>query len=376
MSLSKAIFFWSVIIINVISAAKNDKIKEIDAPLSKIINYDFCVFGDTRTSKDSSLDGQDVSFSLARTEVFKGVSNDLEKENSKFALFTGDMIWKGGEKKYWIEPKEIFGKNNVLKKIYPIPGNHETWEDTTLLNYFSTFKQLKENHSYYYIIGKSLFISLCTGGYIGDYTDSSAFAQDRIFTCTEATFDDLNLLKFLKDASKDMKDLDNIFIQYHKPSYSFYKHPPLNKENDPVEVLKDFIGSESDLQVYVFNGHNHTTELYQPTENITVLVAGGGGAPQKILTPKDAYSNYPDSLKLPSEAVKKIYEDKATKEVFWKMIGSDTWSRTKRINYWIVSVDDKSSNVIVTEKVLTYNSENGMVFVDGLVLKNGKQYLE
>lgn len=338
--------------------------------------YSFCVFGDTRTAADSLVTGVDVVFQLARNEVFKGVAQELKKKHVLFSLFTGDMIWIGGDTTYWRGPKKYFDTKS-RKKIFPIPGNHELWNDTTLTNYFDFFPQLQGQHSYYFIRGRSLYLSLCTGGTIGPYSKDSSFAQDQRFTCRQATLEEMqipHLLSTIADSmSKVGTPLQNIFMQYHKPSYSFYKHPPLDSANSPVEVLKSFGEKNPSVQMYVFNGHNHTTEMYQPTAQITVLVAGGGGAPQKTVTPRClSYSCcVPDSLKFPSPVVREMYEKRGVDEMFWKSIGLTTWTRTERVNYWIVSVDDTKGDVTLTEKVLTFNSDES-IFIDGLQLVNGE----
>ena len=362
--MKKSIFtIFAVFIFSVSAAIAQDiPIKELATGFQGA-QYTFTVFGDTRTSALGSLDGHDAVFSLARNQVFLNVGEQLSSRKAAFSLFTGDLIWQGGKPEYWEEPVAYFPKS-IREKIFPIPGNHETWLDPLLKNYFSFFPQLENNHSYYFTCGNSLFLSLCTGGYIGEYSKKRAFAQDREFTCIKADYDQLQLPRFLEKRAADMTaagtPLKNIFVQYHKPSFSYYKHPPLDRENDPVEALKAFGRKNATVQMVVFNGHNHTTELYQPADNISVLVAGGGGAPQKRLS-KD----------LPSGPVKKIYEEKGVKEVFWSAIGTTTEDRTQRVNYWTVDVDNTVNRVTVTEKVLTFDSR-GPVFVDGLTIVNGK----
>ncbi|MCP4344867.1 MAG: hypothetical protein GY795_05000 [Desulfobacterales bacterium] len=289
----------------------------------------------------------------------------MKNEQADFSLFTGDFMYKGGEKIYWEEPGDYFPEG-VREKIFPIPGNHETWEDSLLTNYFSFFDHLGDNHSYYFKRGNSLFISLCTGGDVGKYSPSSAFKQDQEFTCIKATYKELQLPEFLKEHSAEMAasgdTLKNVFVQYHKPSFSYYKHPPLNEANDPVEALKAFGNENTSVKMFVFNGHNHTTEMYKPTDNITVLVAGGGGAPQKTIT----------KGKLPSRDVLRIYKKKGVNEVFWTSLGmKSTDDRTQRVNYWIVSVNDETADVTITEKVLTVGSKTNS-FVEGLSIINGK----
>ncbi|MCP3927467.1 MAG: metallophosphoesterase, partial [Desulfobacterales bacterium] len=138
--------------------AQNDAIKQLDTGFHGT-QFMFTVFGDTRTSELESLDGHDVVFSLARNKVFQSIGEQLSNGNAAFSLFTGDLIWQGGKQVYWEEPGYYFPET-VRKKIYPIPGNHETWDDPLLTNYFSFFPQLKKNHSYYFTCSNSLFISL------------------------------------------------------------------------------------------------------------------------------------------------------------------------------------------------------------------------
>jgi len=325
--------------------------------------YMFTVFGDTRTSELGSLDGHDVVFSLARNKVFQSISEQLTLQKASFSLFTGDLIWQGGTPVYWEEPGNYFPEA-VRSKIFPIPGNHETWNDPLLTNYFAFFPHLEKNHSYYFTVGNSLFLSLCTGGYVGEYSEKLSFAQDRKFTCTQGDYTQLQLPSFLKETAARMAasgtPLKNMFVQYHKPSFSHYKHPPLDTKSDPVEALKAFGQESNKVQIFVFNGHNHTTELYQPAANISVLVAGGGGAPQKELSPD-----------LPSKAVKEIYAAKGVKEVFWEALGSTTQKRTQRINYWTIEVDNAENRVTIIEKVLTFTGRES-VFVNGLTLVNGQ----
>ena len=325
--------------------------------------YMFTVFGDSRTSELMSQDGHDVVFSLARNKVFQSIAEQLSQQKASFSLFTGDLIWQGGIPAYWEEPGDYFPEA-IRSKIYPIPGNHETWKDPLLTNYFSFFPHLEKNHSYYFTVGNSLFLSLCTGGYVGEYSKELSFAQDRKFTCTQGDYTQLQLPSFLKKTTDKMATsgtpLKNMFVQYHKPSFSYYKHPPLDTTSDPVEALKAFGQRNNKVQIFVFNGHNHTTELYQPAANISVLVAGGGGAPQRRLSPN-----------LPSTAVKEIYAAKGAKEVFWEALGSTTENRKQRINYWTIDVDNTVNQVTITEKVLTFTGQEP-VFVNGLTIVNGQ----
>ncbi|MDL2123647.1 MAG: hypothetical protein LWX51_11315 [Deltaproteobacteria bacterium] len=88
-------------------------------------------------------------------------------------------------------------------------------------------------------------------------------------------------LNGLLDKSHKTRGLKNVFIQYHKPSFSQSVQPPLDDDNDPLTVLTSFKKSHPNVNIYVFNGHNHTTEMYKTREEILLMVTGVGGASQK-----------------------------------------------------------------------------------------------
>ncbi len=111
--------------------ARDDAIKQIPTGFYGT-HYRFTVFGDTRTSKPGSLDGHDVVFSLARNIVFQNISEQLSNQKAAFSLFTGDLVWQGGKTVYW-EGAGDYLPESVRRKIFPVPGNHETWGDTSVI---------------------------------------------------------------------------------------------------------------------------------------------------------------------------------------------------------------------------------------------------
>ena len=139
------------------------------------------------------------------------------------------------------------------------------------------------------------------------------------------------------------KDVNKIFVQYHKPSYSRFKHEALAETNDPLKILREYKSKHGpSFDVFVFNSHNHTTELYnteqeKPEEGVIVLVAGGGGAPQKICEECEPAKETPP-------------------ELFWQKIGE----RHKRVNFFEVTVMKDTvmkDNVKMVENCLIKDSD-------------------
>jgi hypothetical protein len=127
------------------------------------------------------------------------------------------------------------------------------------------------------------FIFLDSGGYRlgqpdGWYSDSPDFA-----TQMQA------LTGWLKDAVA--QNMRQVFVVYHKPSFCISGHGALPEGHNPHPYLRPFAGQ---LNITVFNGHVHTTELYQ-VDGIRYLLLGAGGAPQ-VLNGDTPPAGYPQEL--------------------------------------------------------------------------------
>lgn len=342
-----------------LSSLNADVITRIKAPsVPDKDKFTFVLFGDTRTSSKADLTKPDnKAYYKLRNMVFSEVRSSLAQK-ALFTLFTGDMIWQGGDPYYWQEvTKELTPA--TMKVIYPIMGNHELWyykkEGDGLANFGKAFPHLKTAdgkvlHNYSFELGDNLFINLCSGKYGVPYDKEKAlYKWDKEWNCTAASFPQVKaaMTVLIKNFAEKKKN-GNIFVQFHKPSFSHYKHPPLNDSNDPTVVLGELKDEYRQLNMYVFNGHNHTTEMYN-YKGIWVIVAGGGGAP----TPVD-YTPYKPPYK-------------PEKELFWAALGIDKTKRPRRVNYFIVDIDkNRKVPVIIGEKCLCKTKKDGkIVFADG-----------
>lgn len=330
--------------------AGDDVIHRIDPPkvfYDRDGGYCFIAFGDTRTANPAHwVEEHGAAFKTIRDRTHKEVNNQLYSEAS-FAMFTGDLLWRGSNRHYWREALELIPpgfRSREAYRFFPVLGNHELWqakgEPDALEQYFSAFPFLSHGqtsfHNYYFVIKDSLFVSLCSGGY---GTDPDGFKEDdRTWNCTAITSFNA-LMDSLWEIYKQMVGRGpiprNIFVQYHKPSYSTFAHPPLGTQNDPLTTLMALKRATPELRVYVLNGHNHVTELFHPAEGVYTLTAGGGGAPQKTGVPSRDWG-------------------KPMKERFWEAVGHP---RNRRFNFFRIHVD--AGGTASVEEMCLYSYEEG-----------------
>jgi hypothetical protein len=319
----------------------------------------------------------------------KGELSPLQSPKNSFALFTGDMIYCGGHGPYWGQIRDIFdqnlrGQERCPAKLYSVLGNHELWGQGALKEFLETYpcqsQQDLLSRYFAFYAGQSAFISLDSGGY---GKDKEKFANDDTKWSIDIPFKDQEeWLKQVIDYGVQKKGVKNVFVQYHKPSFSHFKHPPLSDKNDPVvtlELMKKK-GKYSGLNFYVFNGHNHTTEFYKTPGGIFVLVAGGGGAPQPPncvgkmhllgLSQTDALSK-----ECKHKNNRKNYDHKKgtlrtlippPEERFWKSLNRSLNERVGRINYFQVVVN--GGKVTMQEICLTETKDGKELFEQGVFI--------
>lgn len=323
-------------------------------------NYEFIVFGDTRTAEDDSKN-DDKLYHKLRDWTHEEVRREMQDLGVSFALYTGDFVWRGSKDSYWSEIRTQFPtslRSISEAKIFPVLGNHETWQEpnegNAMTNYFATFPYLVQDrvqfHNYAFVVGDSLFVNLCSGGY---GKDKEKFKQDdKNWNCEViSSFDELmvSLQSLVGRMRRGQKEIKNMFVTYHKPSYSTYEHPPLDLKNDPIQTLLDISRNNPGMKLFVFNGHNHVTEIFKPAGTIIALVAGGGGAPQKSSVPVDDHG-------------------KPMQELFWPVIDS---GRYPRINYFRIKVGKNDTSVNVEERVLCVNNDVSVLgYFRGIVIDN------
>jgi hypothetical protein len=83
-----------------------------------------------------------------------------------------------------------------------------------------------------------------------------------------------------------------VFISFHAPAFCRSGMGPIPEPQNPQRVIASYA---KDLEIVVFNGHVHTTELYE-MDGVKYLLLGGGGAEQVGLSTRSRKSGKPPHL--------------------------------------------------------------------------------
>jgi Calcineurin-like phosphoesterase len=254
--------------------------------------------------------------------VAREVVKDVKSGRAKFVLNTGDMVWWGrqggmpSENPYW---KLVY--EDVLKqlpapdgqmraaglpgRVFPAVGNHEVWDDSDVEGLLHAFPYLKQfgvsdkRLIYKFDFNGVRFIFLWTGKY--DYRVPSSWDGTR--PDYEAQM--IELKKWLDEAKA--AGTRKVFVAFHAPAFCRSGMGAVPESQNPHKVLASYA---KDLDIAVFNGHVHTTELYE-VEGVKYLLLGGGGAEQDPILPGRTSikvpANYPPDLYWKGQPPKEEY---------------------------------------------------------------------
>lgn len=213
--------------------------------------------------------------------------NEPPGPGPQFVIHTGDLpLWGQQGVGYDQSPDYQDFYDRLLRWLPPTPpglglkgrlflalGNHETWGDEDLTGLFTTLPHLSrlgmspQRRIYAFDHQGCRFIFLDSGPYQGD--KEGWFSQHPGFKQQMQA-----LTAWLKEA--ETQKMRQVFVTYHKPSFCLAGHGPLPPDQNPHPYLKPFARR---LNLTVFNGHVHTTEVYL-ADGIRYLLLGAGGAPQ------------------------------------------------------------------------------------------------
>ena len=228
--------------------------------------------------------------------VAREVVKDVQSGRAKFILNTGDMVWWGkqgstpSENPYWklvyddvlnqlLAPDQQMLAAGLPGRIFPAVGNHEVWDDSDVQGLLQAFPYLKQfgvsdkRLIYKFDFNGARFIFLWTGKY--DYRSPSSWDADR--PQYEAQMKELKTWLDEAKAAGTRK----VFIAFHAPAFCRSGMGPIPDPQNPHKVIASYA---KDLELVVFNGHVHTTELYE-VDGVKYLLLGGGGAEQDPILP-------------------------------------------------------------------------------------------
>ena len=224
------------------------------------------------------------------------IVKDVQSGRAKFILNTGDMVWWGkqgptpSENPYWRlvyedvlkqlpPPDDQMRAAGLPGRIFPAVGNHEVWDDSDVQGLLQAFPYLNQfgvsdkRLIYKFDFSGARFIFLWTGPY--DYRSPSSWSA------TQPAYDaQIKELRQWLDEAK-AAGTRKVFIAFHAPAFCRSGMGPIPESQNPHKVIASYA---KDLDIVVFNGHVHTTELFE-VDGVTYLLLGGGGAEQDPILP-------------------------------------------------------------------------------------------
>jgi Calcineurin-like phosphoesterase len=241
--------------------------------------------------------------------VAREVVRDVQTGQADFILSTGDLVWWGkqadkpSDSPYWRlvnedvlkqlpPPDKKMEAAGLSGRVFPAVGNHETWGDTDVEGLLTLFPHLKKlgvsdkRFIYTFDYHGVRFIFLWTGGY--DQKEPSAW------NATQPVYEEqMKQLRVWLDDAK-AKSIKKVFIAFHAPAFARSGLGPIPEVQNPHKTIAAYA---NDLDIVVFNGHVHTTELYQ-VDGVKYLLLGGGGAEQDPILPGRTHNKVPEGYPL------------------------------------------------------------------------------
>jgi len=255
--------------------------------------------------------------------VAREAVRDIKSGNGKFLLSTGDLVWWGrqggkpSDNPYWTlvdkdvleqlpQPDKEMKQAGLDGRVFPAVGNHEVWDDSDVEGLLASFPYLKKfgvsdkQLIYKFDFQGVRFIFLWTGKY--DYREPSGWGATR-----PAYEEQMTQLKSWLDDAKS-KGIKKVFISFHAPAFCRSGMGPIPEAQNPHKTIA---ASAKDLDIVVFNGHVHTTELFQ-ADGVKYFVLGGGGAEQDPILPGRTHlpnlpADYPADLYWKNEPPQEEY---------------------------------------------------------------------
>jgi hypothetical protein len=244
--------------------------------------------------------------------VAREMVKDVQRGRAKFILSTGDLVWWGkqgakpSDNPYWKlvyedilkqlpPPDEQMRAAGLPGRVFTAIGNHEVWDDSDVEGVLTAFPYLKQfgvsdkQLTYKFDFNGARFIFLWTGPY--DYRAPTAW------NATRPTFEEqMKQLKAWLDQAK-AAGTKKVFISFHNPAFARSGMGAIPDSQNPHKTIAAYA---KDLDIVVFNGHVHTTELYE-VDGVKYLLLGGGGAEQDPILPGRTH------LKLPADYPPDLY---------------------------------------------------------------------
>jgi Calcineurin-like phosphoesterase len=237
--------------------------------------------------------------------VAREIVKAVQGGRAELVVSSGDIVWWGSQGRtvfdspYWKHvdqtmfsklpaPSASMRAAGLDGRWYPSVGNHEVWGDPKIEGVLSAVPYLKklgvsaDQLTYKFDYNGVRFIYLWTGKY--DYRAPTSW------DATRPTYEEQmkRLRQWLDEAKAG--STKKVFLTFHNPVFCRSGMGAIPEAQNPHKLLASYA---KDLDVVVFNGHVHTTELYE-VDGVKYLLLGGGGAEQDPILPGRTHIKVPE----------------------------------------------------------------------------------
>ncbi|MBI4244366.1 MAG: metallophosphoesterase [Planctomycetes bacterium] len=264
----------------------------------------FVIMGDSRHKLGLEFGKDEIPYTFRQK-----IPDKIHSTNPHFIVHNGDLVGIGSSSSDW---KKFDTEYSFVWKdqipIYPVLGNHEYKYDVrnAMRNFFGRFKGLNAQKDYIFKVGHAAFVILDSN--FSYKTEKELQTQSKWYLKT------LNMLQ------ADNKITLISVCCHHTPFTNSTVH------SDNKAVLEKFFRPLSKItkaKIFIA-GHVHSYEKFY-SDNITIIVTGGAGAPLYKLSPD---SNHKDVSKWKGERGNnflycELFKDKISFIVYG--LDNDTW---------------------------------------------------
>ena len=254
--------------------------------------------------------------------VTREIVKDVQSGRAKFVVNAGDVVWWGNQGRTVTDSPYWQRVNDNMLKLLPPPdsemraaglegrwfvglGNHEVQGDPKIEGLLSTVPYLRklgvtpDNLIYKFDFNGARFIFLWSGA--TDKGSPSQWAGDRPKYAEQMK----QMQQWLDEAKA--KGIKKAFITFHYPVFARSGFGGIPAPDNPHKTIAAYA---KDMEVVVFNGHIHTTELFD-VDGVKYLLLGGGGAEQDPILPGrqkfKVPADYPPDLYWKGEPLQEDY---------------------------------------------------------------------
>ena len=276
------------------------------------------------------------------------VVKSVQSGRADLVINAGDIVWWGlqgqtvFDSPYWKKvdksvlsqlpaPDATMRAAGLEGRWFPAVGNHELWGDPKIDGVLTAIPYLKKlgvsanKLTYKFDYKGARFMFLWTGEY--DYR------QPTSWTATRPTYEEqMKELRGWLDEAK-ATGIKKVFLTFHNPVFARSGMGAIPEAQNPHKLLASYA---KDMEVVVFNGHVHTTEIYD-VDGVKYLLLGGGGAEQDPILPGRTH------VKVPPDYPPDLY---------WK--GEDP---KEDYNYVIVNVKPGQKTTFTLHRLRPWSSE-------------------